>query len=162
MSREKSTQRQHLLAEADGALRKMSAQSTLFGHAIANSLGIRPTDLECLDLIQLHGSVTASQLAKATGLTSGAVTGLVDRLEQAGYVLRKPDANDRRRTNIELHPSTFERVYPLYASLHERMQSIWADFDDEQVQTILDFATRSHETVAEETARLRKGTKKGK
>mgnify|MGYP001439610449 CR=1 FL=1 len=157
MSSVKTAGRQALIDEADRALRKMSSQGTLFGHAVAQALGIRPSDLESLDIIQLHGSVTAGQLATATGLTRGAITGLVDRLEAAGFLVRKPDAEDRRKVNIELHPAAFSRVFPLYASLHARMQENWEGFSDRQIKVILEFATRSHRILAEETTALSGG-----
>src|SRR5260221_14723009 len=76
-------ERTELMAELEQALRKASAQGVLYSQAVAERLGINSTDLECLDIIQLRGPLTAGSLAEATGLTTGAVTGIVDRLESA-------------------------------------------------------------------------------
>ena len=69
-------------------VRRVGAQSVLMSHAVAQRFDLHTTDLECLDLIYLRGRVSAGELAQATGLTSGAVTALIDRLEKAGYVFR--------------------------------------------------------------------------
>ena len=69
----------------------------LFHHAVAERLGLGPADHKCLDLLVERGSMTSSQLAAITGLTTGAITGVVNRLEAAGYVQRQPDPDDRRK-----------------------------------------------------------------
>src|SRR5829696_7912643 len=77
--------------------RRHSTAAVLFHHAVADRLGLGPTDHKCLDLLRERGPMTGSDLAALTGLTSGAVTGVVARLERAGYVRREPDPSDGRR-----------------------------------------------------------------
>src|SRR4029450_798853 len=79
------------------AMRRSSAAGVLHGQAIARKVGINSSDLECLALILLNGPSTAGEIARRPGLTSGAVTGLIDRLERLGLVERTADANDRRK-----------------------------------------------------------------
>src|ERR1700744_359744 len=79
------------------SMRETSALGVLFSQAVASRLGIASSDLECLDIVVLRGPVTAGELATATGLTTGAITGVIDRLEQAGFVRRTRDAADRRK-----------------------------------------------------------------
>src|SRR5205809_8022909 len=98
-----------LLQELEHALRRSSAQGVIFGQTVANVAGISPSDLECLDFLNLEGPVTAGRLAEVTGLTTGAITGVVDRLEKAGLVRRERDADDRRKVDIALVPEKVAR-----------------------------------------------------
>src|SRR5918994_2391650 len=81
--------------------REMSTETIMFHQAVADELGLNITDHKCLDLIHRFGSMPAGRLAELTGLTTGAVTGIIDRLEKAGYARRANDPNDRRRTIVE-------------------------------------------------------------
>ena len=73
------------------AMRRHSTAAVLFHHALAERLGLGPTDLKCLDLLRERGVMTASELAAITGLTTGAIAGVVARLETAGYLKRAAD-----------------------------------------------------------------------
>src|SRR3954470_6475303 len=89
-----------LLTELEHAVRRSSAQGVIFGQTVANVAGISGSDLECLDFLILGGQVTAGRLAEVTGLTTGAITGVVDRLAKAGLVRRERDETDRRKVFI--------------------------------------------------------------
>src|SRR5437867_10829830 len=93
-----AAKRQRELAEeiVGRLVRRHSIAAVLFHHAVAERLGLGPTDHKCLDLLRELGAVTGSELATITGLTTGAVTGVVSRLEQAGYLRRGPDPHDGR------------------------------------------------------------------
>src|SRR6516164_10836431 len=82
--------------------RRHSTAVVLFHQAIAERLGLGPTDHKCLDLLRERGALTGSELAAITGLTSGAITGVVARLERAGYVRREPDPHDGRKQIVHL------------------------------------------------------------
>lgn len=148
--------RQQRLFELSQALRKMSAQGTLFGQVVADRLGIGSSDLECLDVLQLQGSATPGELARATGLTTGAITGVVDRLERAGFVKRTRDTVDRRKVRITVTEDAVERILPLYLPLQQRTMQEWSRYDDDQIEFLLSFARASHAALVEETTRLRK------
>src|SRR5437867_4181399 len=90
-----------LLAALETHLRTASAQGVLFSQAVAGEMGITSTELECLDIIGLKGPLAAGQFAAATGLTTGAITGIIDRLEKAGFARRRHDPVDRRKVIIE-------------------------------------------------------------
>ena len=94
----------NLLAQLGRQIPRMGAQSVITSQTVADRFGLHTTDLECLDLICLRKDPTAGELAKATGLTSGAVTALIDRLEEAGYVERIADPNDRPRVHVRIKP----------------------------------------------------------
>src|SRR6266581_4570227 len=103
-----------LMEELEHALRRSSAQGVIFGQTVANSVGISGSDLECLDFLNLEGRVTAGRLAEVTGLTTGAITGVVDRLEKVGLVRRERDENDRRKVFIAVVPETAMKIGELY------------------------------------------------
>src|SRR5262245_3482377 len=99
-----SAKRQELLQALHMGFRQMSAGAVMFHQAIADRLGLHVTDHKCADLMARNGSMTAGALANLTGLTTGAITGVVDRLEGAGLARRVPDPGDRRRVVIEMVP----------------------------------------------------------
>ena len=91
-----------------------SGQSVLLSQIIADKVGLSPTDLECMGYLEDAGAMTAGRLGELTGLTSGAVTRMIDRLERARYVRRRSDPADRRKVLVELVPgriAEFERFY---------------------------------------------------
>lgn len=137
-------------------MRHSSAQGVLFSQAIAERLGLNPTDVECLEILTTSGPVTAGELAELTGLTSGSVTTLIDRLEKAGYVRRERDQHDRRR--VIVHPSPrMAEIRPLYAGIQQAMAQVCAGYNPAQLAVIAHFLDQSQAALAAETARLRGG-----
>src|ERR1700749_2111549 len=94
--------REALLEELEHAMRRSSALGTIFSQTVAQQAGLSSSDHECLDFLNLETNVTAGRLAEVTGLTTGAITGVVDRLEKAGYVRRGSD--DRARRKVFFRP----------------------------------------------------------
>ena len=138
------------------ALRRTSAQGVMISQAVAAKVGIASSDLECLDIIYMEGPVTAGRLAEATGLTTGAITGLIDRLERAGFAERTRDPGDRRKVLVQALPAADSRIGPLYGSLQQAMQRLYARYSKAELELILDFTQRCHEVAVQETARLDK------
>jgi DNA-binding MarR family transcriptional regulator len=136
------------------AIGAVGGQSVLFSQAIANRLEIHPIDLECLGLLADHGSLTAGRLADLTGLTTGAVTRLIDRLERVGYVRRTADPTDRRRVIVELIPERMQLVAPHYEALQHGLETLLSSYTFEQRALILDFLRRSEAAMRAEVARL--------
>src|SRR5438270_12274900 len=85
-------------------------QDSAFDNLAAGRLGVNDTDLHCLNIVENSGGLTAGDLAAQSGLTSGAVTGVIDRLERAGYVRRVSDPGDRRRVKVEVTPAWYDRA----------------------------------------------------
>ncbi len=100
MSRE-SSPKSELVAELAGMMRELSTATILFHQAVADRLGMNVTDHKCAGILTQSGPITAGDLAVRTGLTTGAVTGVIDRLEKAGFVRRVRDGTDRRRVIVE-------------------------------------------------------------
>ena len=109
------------------ALRRSSAAGVLHGQTIARRVGVNSTDLECLDLILMGGPSTAGEIARHTGLTSGAVTGLIDRLERLGLVERAADPADRRKVLVRVREDRIGPIAALYSPLEKTMQALLAE-----------------------------------
>ena len=155
-----STDRAATQAALDRTLRETSAQSVLFSQAVADRVGMNPTDLESLDILARHGPMTAGRLAELTGLTSGAITGLVDRLERRGYARREPHPTDRRSVIVEPHIENAERdLGPAYVGMSGAMDELMSRYSDEDLAVILDFMTRAAAITGEQIARLRSEVK---
>src|SRR5437763_16878943 len=112
-----STRKQQLVDELVSAFRTSGNQDNAFDNLAAERLGINRTDLLCLNAIENSGGLTAGQIAAHTGLTTGAVTGVVDRLERAGYARRARDPHDRRRVAVERTPAFYERAAEIWGRL---------------------------------------------
>jgi DNA-binding MarR family transcriptional regulator len=144
-----------LLAALEQHMRTASAQGVLFSQAVAAELGITSTELECLDIIALKGPLAAGQLAAATGLTTGAITGVIDRLERAGFARRRHDPVDRRKVIVEPLSAAERRIVPLFRSLQRAMAADVARYDDEQLAFLIEFFQRAETTMIAETAKLK-------
>ena len=145
----KVARRAEILARVDETLRKVGAHSVLLSDTVARLVGLNSTDLECLDLVSLAGPTTAGRLAAHTGLTTGAMTAVIDRLEQAGFVRRRADADDRRRVLVEAVPGALRLIEPLYRRLGDSMARLNGQYDDRQLALIAEYLTRAVDLVAE-------------
>ncbi len=154
MSMTRNVKRADLLAGVLREVRRMTAQSVLIGDAVSARFGLNSTDLECMDLALLSGGATAGEIARATGLTTGAITGVIDRLEAAGYVRRERDPDDRRKVVVRALPAMTRRIAPVYESLQREMTKLWSRYDDAELAVILDFLTRSCDLAVDEIAKL--------
>jgi DNA-binding MarR family transcriptional regulator len=143
-------------AALEHALRETSAQTVLFSHAVADRAEINSTDLETLDILARNGAMTAGRLAELTGLTTGAITGLVDRLERRGYARRERHPSDRRSVIVRPLSENAERdLAPSYAGMSQAMAELMSRYSDEELAVVADFLTRAAAITAEQVARLR-------
>ncbi len=145
----------------EGLVREMrwgSALSVLFSHVMATRAGLRSTDLEALDILDLTGPIPAGRLAELTGLTTGAVTALVDRLAAAGCVARTPDAADRRRVIVSPLPPPAWLVSatgPAYALMQRRFEELCQRYSDDDLSRILSFLRGSNAAARDTIAQVR-------
>jgi DNA-binding MarR family transcriptional regulator len=143
------------MQELEEAMRRSSAQGVLYGQAVANVAGISGSDLECLDFLNLEGRVTAGRLAEVTGLTTGAITGVVDRLEKAGFVRRERDETDRRKVFIVTVPENTARIGRYYVPMQEAMHRLWKTYSEAELQLLLRFANEGYKSVLDATEKLK-------
>ena len=144
-----------LVQELEHAVRRSSAQGAIFGQTVADSAGISSSDMECLDFLNLEGRVTAGRLADVTGLTTGAITGVVDRLEKAGFVRRERDDNDRRKVFIAIVPENTARLGKLYQHMQRAILKDWESYSDAELRLLLRFMTQGYKTMLAATEELR-------
>jgi len=155
MSRD-SPARPELLTRLNRELQRGSDHAVLFNQAVALRVGIHPTDLKVLSLLYQDGPLTAGQLAGLTGLSTGGITFMIDRLEKAGYVQRAPHPHDRRSVLVELQrEQTLRDTGRFFAAMGQAVDTLAASYTDEELAVILDFITRSNEVAKRETARVR-------
>lgn len=125
-------------------VRRSQAATARFDRAVAGALGLNLTDMACLDFLSQRGAMTAGRLAELSGLSSGAMTAALDRLERAGYARRVRDARDRRRVLVELTDKVGEldSFYAEHASLAD---TLYDEYTTEQLQLLLQFIRRGRE-----------------
>jgi DNA-binding MarR family transcriptional regulator len=132
-----------LRAAIDLAVRRFTADVALFNHEVARQLGLGPNEARFVTLLQMHGPLTPGRLAELSGLGSGTVTGVLDRLEGAGYAARGRDPADRRRVIVTLDQERIaSELDVLCAPRLERLGSTLERFNREELWTIADFLGR--------------------
>src|SRR5438105_3529125 len=135
-------------------VRGWQADQELFDAAVAELAGLNRTDWRCLDILGTRGPMTAGQLADAARLTTGAVTGVVDHLEDAGLVRRVRDTSDRRRVIVEITDAVSRNAAPVYGPLMKDSDEALRVFDTGQLEVIADFVRRQRELLRKHTARV--------
>ncbi|MBY8913453.1 MarR family transcriptional regulator [Bacillus sp. YC2] len=135
--------------------RKMATRTILFHQAAAQSLGLFPTDLKSADILNELGPMTAGELGKKTGLSTGSVTALIDRLEKAGYAMRKKDPEDRRRVIIVPLTAGKANVKQLFASLSQSTVSLCRQYKEEELELIFDFLGKTTDIMEKELEKLK-------
>ena len=116
-----------------------------FDERVAKKLKLGRTDMRCLDLIGRLGPLTAGRLAEESGLTTGAVTFILDRLEEAGMVTRRRDTEDRRRVWVEIVPEAQQRLQRLQQPVADEMRQVASQFKVDELQVVRDFMRQAKE-----------------
>jgi DNA-binding MarR family transcriptional regulator len=135
--------------------RQLSTATVMFHQAIADRLGLNVTDHKCIDLLLLKGPLSAGELAGMTGLTTGAITAVVDRLERAGFARRADDLRDRRRVIVQAVPRRCREIERLFEPYGATFRELTGCYKDDELAVILDFMTRCGEGLLQSTVELR-------
>src|SRR5262245_24944819 len=136
MSREK---KQALVDELIHLARAHEAANEAFDEVAREKLGINRTDLRCLNIVENQGPMNASRLAELSGLTTAAVTAVLDRLERAGYARRVRDHEDRRQVLVEITPWLADRATPIWAPLGEDARALLMRMSTEELESLMGF-----------------------
>ena len=145
------------IADLMRAGRENSRLSMVFRYAIAERLGLTVSDLECLDYLADVGSATAGQIAERTNLTTGAVTSMLRRLQQAGYLTTERDPADRRRVIVTIRPERIPELERPYERFAERVGRLVEGYRVEEVMLLVRHFGHMQATYLAELGRLRDG-----
>lgn len=136
------------------ATQEYGIASVLFRNAIGRRLGLNITDIGCINFLFIKGTSTPSELARYTGLTSGSTTAMLDRLERASLIVRKPNPNDRRGLVIEVHQRSREMIGPMVAGAQKLQAKLLDRYSNGELATIADFLNRFTQNVNRQTASI--------
>ena len=140
---DKTVSRHSLEVQIVDSTRRVIANAILYSHQVAERLGLGASDAQFMTLLEVHGPLTPGQLAELTGLRTGTVTGVLDRLEGAGFIRRDRDPNDRRKVIVSRNDEEIaRRVSPHYTPQAEGMVALLREYDDEQLALIAAFLAR--------------------
>ena len=128
-----------LVREVTLSAREYGISTVLYRHVVGEMLGVNVTDMECLALIFFKGLATPSEISRYTGLTSGATTAMLDRLERAHLIERRPNPDDRRSTLIVLTNERTDEIGALFASAREAINRLTASYTERELEIIADY-----------------------
>ena len=149
-------ERAQLAAAFGAAVRRTGSVMQLMGQAAADRIGINATDLNCLNILSFNGHMTAGELATATGLTTASITGVIDRLEEAGYVTRQRDPHDRRRVVVTLVlDRALREVASVFLPVIRDWREMAARYSDDELRLIVGYYARMEQVLRAHLERLR-------
>jgi len=151
----KPERRRELLNRIWDLGRTMSTQTVFLHQALAQSVGLNATDTKCIDLILRapDAAVTAGWLSDRTGLTTGAITHILDRLEKQQFVERLRDAGDRRRVLVRVRPERLEPLIPKYEAMGREYLRLAEQYSDKELAHICDYLQKPSEISERELAK---------
>lgn len=131
--------RSPLQAEVVEQIRRFSTGVVLFNQMVAEKVRLHPTDVQCLNLLDLLGTCTPGKLAEGMGLTTGGVTVMLDRLEKAGYIKREPNPDDRRSLLVQVSSKKADKVDVHYAAIIREFDAHLAGMSDDELKVVIGF-----------------------
>jgi DNA-binding MarR family transcriptional regulator len=155
MSRRKQDVFEELLLE----VRRSQNATDRFDQAVADAIGLNRTDMRCLDIVEMEGSVTAGRLAELSGLTTGAITTVIDRLEQRGLARRVRDLRDRRRVLVEMAPEARQGAVDYYGGHMALGERMYRRYTQDQLELLLEFVREGREFNERAAAQLEERTR---
>lgn len=159
MTSKKIDTRDELIRELMTSTRKEIRAATLFVHTMSELTGIHPTDIKCLDFLSDVKSATAGELAKMTGLTTGAITAVIDRLEKIGFVKREADSSDRRKIIVRIiaeHPNNSEFTRNIFVN---KLPNSLAGYEDKELNLIINWNKKLSDIFHDEIEKMKISSK---
>jgi len=123
-------------------IRRFIAGTILFNQKVADRFGLRLTDMQCLNVLDLLGPVTPGKLAECTGLSTGGVTVMLDRLEKSGFIRREPNPIDRRSLLIRINARKMKKVHPLYEEINAQLDRFLGEISPSDLKSVVAFFTQ--------------------
>ena len=152
--------RKALVQQASSEIRSYQTAVDRFDEVAVGLLGINRTDGRCLDILEQHGPMTAGDLARAAGLTTGAMTTLLDRMERIGYLRRAPHPTDRRRIMVELTDKMRRRIHQIYTPVGKEGAELLACLSERQLELIAEVMRTARQLLERHTERVEQLPKK--
>lgn len=153
---DEARRRRRLSNAISESLRELSIQLSLLNHQVGAHVELKDVDFSCLDLINRHGPLSPSALARRAGLHPATMTGILDRLQRGGWVTRDrdPDASDRRAVTVRALRDRNAELFKLYAGMNASMEEICAGYTDAELQLLAGFLRRTTDAGQSATDRL--------
>ena len=149
--------RQELIAEVARELRAFGTDDHVMNQATAARLGLHPTDMHAGEVLDRLGPMTIGDLARAVGVSPGAATALIDRLEHAGMARRVPDAANRRRILVEPTPDGRRRSMAVFGGLIQSATQLLDRYQDEELELFVDLIRGLRQLLTDHTEAVRSG-----
>jgi DNA-binding MarR family transcriptional regulator len=149
--------RRRLSTAIKDSLRELSIQLSLLNHQVGAHVDLKDVDFECLDVISRHGPLSPSALARRAGLHPATMTGILDRLERAGWVARERDPSDRRAVVVRALRDRSKEVFRLYSGMNTSMDDICAGYGEAELELLADFLRRTADAGRNATDELAAG-----
>jgi len=157
ISTERAQQRQRTASEIRDSLRELRIQLALLNYRVGSEAQLKDIDLDCIDILDAYGPLSPSALARRAGLHPATMTGVLDRLERGGWIVRERDPSDRRAVLVHVVRDRFGELLGLYAGMARAMNTLLAGYSDRELEVIADFMRKTVEAGRAATEDL--GTK---
>jgi DNA-binding MarR family transcriptional regulator len=135
--------RRRSITDIKESLRELRNELSVLNRHVGAHVDLKDIDMDCLDLINTHGPMSPSALARRAGLHPATVTGVLDRLERGGWIVRERDSADRRAVGVHALRERNATLYGLFAGMNTAMNEICADYDDAELELLADFLRRA-------------------
>lgn len=146
--------RRRRIAEAKQNLRELRIELAVLNHRVGGRIEIKDGDFDCLDVITRHGPISPSALARRVGVHLATMTGILDRLERGGWILRERDENDRRAVRVRANPEKQREVIRHFGHMNDSLDEILGSYTDDQIDLLNDFLRRCTQAGRSATDRL--------
>ncbi|MFI6518416.1 MarR family winged helix-turn-helix transcriptional regulator [Spirillospora sp. NPDC050679] len=149
--------RRQRFREVKEALRDLNIQLSLLNRQFGANAELKDVDWTCLDLLNRHGPLTPSALARTAGLHPATMTGILDRLQRGGWITRERDPDDRRAVTVQARRERNPELYRLFSGMNARMDELCERYSDDELELIAGFLRRTADAGHHATEELGNG-----